>query len=86
MTDAYPNTVEGECRLPNGCTLYWRDTEQGREYVSDEIGGGVLVWYTALVDSGTLLAALTKEQELTYFERIGRERMVAWMMRWPVWG
>lgn len=54
----------GEVSLPNGCTLYWRDTEQGREYISDEIGGGVQVWHTALVDSATLLAAIVNEETL----------------------
>lgn len=53
---------EGTISLPNGCTLYWKTTEQGREYISDEVGGGVFVWHTALVDQSTLLAAIVQEQ------------------------
>lgn len=45
--------------LPNGCTLYRQETEQGYEYWSDEVGGGVRVWITALADPTTLLAAIT---------------------------
>lgn len=56
--------AQGEISLPNGCTLYWRDTEQGREYLSDEVGGGVQVWHTALVDDTTLLAAIVNEAAL----------------------
>lgn len=52
----------GSITLPNGCTLYWRMTEQGREYFSDEVGGGVAVWHTALVDQSTLLAAIVMEE------------------------
>lgn len=67
---AIPDVPEkGEISLPNGCTLFWRDTEQGREYLSDEIGGGVQVWHTALVDEGTLLAAIVQEQTLQRRER-----------------
>jgi hypothetical protein len=62
-----PNT--GDIPLPNGCTLFWKNGEQGREYHSDEIGGGVLVWHTALVDDATLLAALTQEASLRKAER-----------------
>lgn len=49
-------------RLPNGCTLYWNENSAGgRTYVSDEIGGGVLIWDTALVDQSSLLAAMAQE-------------------------
>jgi len=51
--------------LPNGCSLYWEDnTVGGRTYYSDEVGGGVIVWDTALVDISTLLAAITNEMKL----------------------
>ncbi len=50
------------CRLPNGCTLYREDNEVGgHRYFSDEIGGGVFVWDTCLVDGSTLLAAVVEE-------------------------
>lgn len=49
----------GTLTLPNGCTLYWEPNEVGGySFSSDEIGGGVHVWDTALVDSSTLYAAM----------------------------
>lgn len=55
--------------LPNGFRLYWKENEVGgRTYISDEIGGVVGVWNTALVDSSTILAALTQECALQYQE------------------
>jgi len=65
-----PPPKTGYIPLPNGCSLYWTETEQGREYVSDEVGGGVLVWHTALVDQSTLLAAIVKEAEFQTQERM----------------
>jgi hypothetical protein len=65
-----PPPDNGDVALPNGCHLYWRLTEQGREYVSDEVGGGVMVWHTALVDPETLLAAVVQEAK---FQRIEYE-------------
>lgn len=57
----------GTCQLPNGSTLYWSDEHGlGRRYLSDEVGGGVIVWITALVCESTLLAAMCKEKELQY--------------------
>lgn len=58
---------KGTLRLPNACTLYWEDNEVGgRRYSSDEVGGGVHVWDTALVDRSTLLAALLAEETLEH--------------------
>jgi hypothetical protein len=60
------DTVKGEVQLPNGCTLYY-DTDPAvgcRRYFSDEVGGGVHVWDTALVDQSTLLAAVVQEERL----------------------
>ena len=55
----------GHINLPNGCSLYYQDNKVGgRTYYSDEIGGGVLVWDTCLVDESTLLAAMTQEHAL----------------------
>lgn len=45
-----------------GYRLYVKDGEQGREYWSDEVGGGVLVWQTALVSAETLQLALLAEK------------------------
>lgn len=62
--------------LPNGCSLYWEENGAGgRSYYSDEIGGGVLVWDTSLVDRGTLLAALLQEEILIAKER--RQRNIS---------
>jgi hypothetical protein len=51
------------CRLPNGCTLYREENGVGgHRYWSDEVGGGVCIWDTCLVDISTLLAAIVEEQ------------------------
>lgn len=68
MADLVPPSNTGYVPLPNGCSLHWRMTEQGREYFSDEIGGGVNVWHTALVCQSTLLAAIVKEMEFQMLE------------------
>lgn len=65
--DEEDEQLTGTCRLPNGNTLYWSDEQGlGRRYLSDEVGGGVIVWVTALVCESTLLAAMCKEKELQY--------------------
>jgi hypothetical protein len=71
-----PPPTTGEVRLPNGCTLYWKvDEATGcREYISDEVGGGVGVWHTALVDQSTLLAAIVQEQAFQKLEHVIAER------------
>ncbi len=67
------DTEKGDVMLPNGCTLYWKANEVGgRTYHSDEIGGGVHVWDTALVNSSTLLAAITIENALNYKEHMDK--------------
>lgn len=62
--------VAGEIPLPNGCTLFWQldRSVNCRVYCSDEIGGGVEVWNTALVDQSTLLAAIVHEERLCKLE------------------
>lgn len=51
--------------LPNGCFLWWEyDEVGGRRYWTDEIGGGAVVWDTAIVDKSTLLAAIVHEERL----------------------
>lgn len=56
-------TLERVADLPNGHTLYREPNEAGgHRYWSDEIGGGVGVWDTCLVDSSTLLAAVVAEE------------------------
>lgn len=70
-----PKTFMAEHFLPNGCTLYWCENEVGgRTYYSDEIGGGVMVWDTALVCQTTLLAAMAMENALEIKERHEKER------------
>lgn len=59
--------------LPNGCTLYMKENEAGgRTYFSNEIGGGVTIWDTCLVDESTLLAAIVYEMTLRKKEAIQR--------------
>jgi hypothetical protein len=55
-----------ECGLlPNGCMLFVQDNGVGgRTYTSDEIGRGVMIWDTALVDASSLLAAMTEESRI----------------------
>jgi len=56
--------------LPNGSTLFRRKNEVGGYiYYSDEIGGGVVVWDTTLVDRWTLLSAYFAE-----LRRMGEEK------------
>lgn len=65
---------KGNCRLPNGCTLFWDTDKMGRFYFSDEVGGGVSVWYPALVDHTTLLAAIVQEDSMLRLEDIKKDR------------
>lgn len=58
--------MKGSKTLPNGVTIFWEPNGVGgRSYISDEIGGGVLVWDTALVNRESLSAAMEIERELT---------------------
>ena len=59
----------GYINLPNGHTLFWKNTEFGREYFSDEVGGGVFVWHAGILDENTLLRAITLENEFQTLER-----------------
>ena len=68
-------TDTGYVDLPNGCTLFWEVNEAGgRTYTSDEIGVLTTVWDTALMDSSTLLAAMTQEAALVRLERHWEEK------------
>jgi len=63
--------VNNRIDLPNGCYLFWDDNKVGgRIYYSDEVGGGVTVWDTSLVDLSTMLAAMTQEMKLQKEESI----------------
>lgn len=64
-----------EVPLPNGCSLYYKkNSVGGRTYWSDEIGGGVVVWDTCLVDESTILSAIVHEQMLSRHERMENYR------------
>ncbi len=53
---------EEVCGLPNSCHLFRKPNKAGGyTYYSDEIGGGVEVWDTSLVDQSTLLCAMAEE-------------------------
>ena len=62
------------CNLPNGCSLYFKYNEAGgRTYYSDEVGGGVHIWDTSLVDMSTLLAAITEDITISrVIDRFGK--------------
>lgn len=65
--------TEGElqeiAKLPNGCRLYRKKNEAGgHTYFSDEVGGGVVVWDTCLVDQSTLFAAILDQAHLRRIE------------------
>jgi len=66
------NPKEGELALPDGNTLFWKsDNPMGtREYYSGEVGGGVNVWITCLVNMDTLKAALEVESVIRHQEGI----------------
>lgn len=60
--------------LPNGHELFVEDDEVGgRVYWSSEIGGGVVVWRTSLVDSSTVLAALVEQERFETQQRWKRK-------------
>lgn len=49
--------------LDRGYSLFVEETEQGRVYLTDEIGGGVVIWHTAFASPETLEAAIAVERE-----------------------
>lgn len=54
-------------RLPNGTTLSWEPNGVGgHRFISDEIGGGVVVWDTSIVARETLDAALRNHYALLH--------------------
>ena len=69
--------------LGNGCCLFRRENKDvgGYTYISDEIGGGVVVWDTALVDVETLLTAIADHMKLQKIEYYERERALREMAR-----
>ena len=56
-------TVREIAVTSRGATLYVEETEQGRCYWSDEVGGGMRVWHTALVSMEMLELALKAERD-----------------------
>lgn len=55
---------ENEIVTSRGVTMWWEDNGVGgRRYYSDEVGCGVLVWDTSLVDSESLFAAIRQEMK-----------------------
>lgn len=77
MSELKPIAVDGMdwVVMPNGCGLFVYETQVGsRQYWSDEIGGGVMVWDTALANEDTLLSAMLIEKKLQMLERIEVER------------
>lgn len=69
--------VEELGRTPNGANLFRKPNGVGGYvYMSNEIGGGVVVWDTALVSEGTLLFAMTCEKGRKCKEQFERRRLL----------
>jgi hypothetical protein len=67
LNKLFPQSSKLLFTLPNGGHLYVAKNEAGGyTYYSDEIGGGVVVWDTCLVDEGTLLAGICVDKEERY--------------------
>jgi len=59
--------------LPGGYHLFRKPNEVGGHiYYSDEVGGGVHVWDTAVVAESTLLAAIVAEHKRQFEEELKR--------------
>lgn len=64
------NKTEDLGTTPTGCHLFRKPNGVGGYiYFSDEIGGGVVVWDTALVNESTLLTAIVCEHHREYVQR-----------------
>jgi len=63
------NKTEDLGTTPTGCHLFRKPNQAGGyTYYSDEIGGGVVVWDTALVNESTLLTAIVCEHHRKYVQ------------------
>lgn len=61
---------------PKGAHLFrGPDGAGGYSYFSDEVGCGVSVWTTSLVDEGTLLAAMFHEHKRKYEEYMAKRNL-----------
>jgi len=66
-------TSEVVATLGNGCHLFRKLNEAGGyTYYSDEVGGGVVVWDTALVNIETMLTALADYMKIQKIEQYRR--------------
>jgi len=53
---------QSEITLPTGKTIWFEDNKAGGvTWYSDEVGSGVIVWDTSLVNLETLLSVITHE-------------------------
>lgn len=74
LNKLFPQSSKRLFTLPNGGSLYVAKNEAGGyTYYSDEVGGGVVVWDTALVDASTLIAALHTDQTRRYREMLEKK-------------
>lgn len=71
--------LEEVCELPMGYTLYRQPNGVGgHTYYSDEVGGGVAVWDTCLVNEDTRLIAIAEERKRAVAEQmVERKRRAA---------
>lgn len=71
LNKLFPQSSKLLLTLPNGGHLYVAKNEAGGyTYYSDEIGGGVVVWDTALVDASTLIVAIHADKIRRYREAL----------------
>ena len=57
------NTLTLVTKTPEGYGIYMSENEVGgRTYFSDEVGGGVFIWDTALISMATLECVLSVER------------------------
>ncbi len=76
---------EDVCQLPNGCHLFREPNGVGGyRYFSDEIGCGIMVWDTCLVNESTLLAAIVEEKKRIYLEYQINKRLIRANKVWDI--
>jgi len=62
--------MKNEIILPTGKTIWFEDNKAGGvTWYSDEVGNGVVVWDTSLVNLETLLAVITQEHFRRFNEK-----------------
>ena len=75
LDNGVPQKAERVRELPNSCSLYrMPNGAGGYTYWSDEVGDGVMVWDTCLVNEGTMLTALAEENTRRFREQYEKRK------------